>query len=140
MSLFSTQRVYNNLRKCYCRIESFLKPALVFKIISPWKTMTEDDHDTWLLSQILAVKHYLEASKRKEHQHAASELHIGLKNHTLIQDKTRIDSIVFSCAIMHNMLIDKWEDDDDYVEFETSAYGPLHRQSFTCLCHRGHHQ
>ena len=34
----------------------------------------EDERDTWLLSQLLAVKRCLEAAKRKEHQHAASEL------------------------------------------------------------------
>jgi hypothetical protein len=38
-----------------------------------------------------------------------------LKNHMLIHDKARIDNIVFTCAILHNMLIehDKWADDDD---------------------------
>ena len=38
-----------------------------------------------------------------------------LKSHMLIRDKTRIDSIVFTCTIMHTMLIehDNWEDDDD---------------------------
>ena len=38
-----------------------------------------------------------------------------LKNHILIRKKARIDNIVFTCAILHNMLIeyDKWEDEDD---------------------------
>ncbi len=37
-----------------------------------------------------------------------------LKNHMLIHDKARIDNI-FTCAILHNMLIehDKWANDDD---------------------------
>jgi hypothetical protein len=36
-------------------------------------------------------------------------------DHMLIRDKARIDNIVFTCAILHNMLIenDKWEDEDD---------------------------
>ena len=38
-----------------------------------------------------------------------------LKNHLLIRKKAHIDNIVFTCAILHNMLIeyDKWEDEDD---------------------------
>lgn len=38
-----------------------------------------------------------------------------LKNHMLIQTKPRIDNIVFTCAIFHNMLIDydEWNDEDD---------------------------
>jgi hypothetical protein len=35
----------------------------------------EEERETWLLSQLLAVKHCLEIAKRKEHQQAASELH-----------------------------------------------------------------
>ncbi len=33
----------------------------------------------------------------------------------LILNKAHIDNIVFTCAILHNMLIayDKWEDEDD---------------------------
>ena len=33
----------------------------------------------------------------------------------LIRDKIRIDNIVFTCVILHNMLIehDKWKDDDE---------------------------
>ncbi len=36
-------------------------------------------------------------------------------DHMLIRDKARIDNVVFTCAILHNMLIenDKWEDEDD---------------------------
>jgi hypothetical protein len=38
-----------------------------------------------------------------------------LKNHMLIRNKAQIDNILFTCAILHNMLIahDKWEDEDD---------------------------
>ena len=38
-----------------------------------------------------------------------------LKNHMMIQTKLRIDNIVFTCAILHNMLIDydEWNDEDD---------------------------
>ncbi len=44
-----------------------------------------------------------------------------LKNHMLIRDKARIDNIVFTCAILHNMLIenDKWEDEDDINDVAT---------------------
>ncbi len=31
----------------------------------------KNERDTWRLSQLLAVKHYLEATQRKEPQHAA---------------------------------------------------------------------
>ena len=43
----------------------------------------------------------------------------------LIRDKTRIDSIVFTCAIMHNMLIehDKWKDNDDYDNIAADIAG-----------------
>jgi hypothetical protein len=34
----------------------------------------EDEPDACLQSQFLAVKHCLEAAKRKEHRHEASEL------------------------------------------------------------------
>jgi hypothetical protein len=38
-----------------------------------------------------------------------------LKNHMLIQDKAQIDNLVFTCAILHNMLLehDTWGDEDD---------------------------
>ncbi len=38
-----------------------------------------------------------------------------LKNHMLIRNKTRIDNIVFTCAILQTMLVehDTWADDDD---------------------------
>ncbi len=40
-----------------------------------------------------------------------------LKNHMLIQSKARINNIVFTCAVLHNMLIaheahDEWGDED----------------------------
>ena len=38
----------------------------------------EDEPDACLQSQLLAVKHCLEAAKRKEHRHEASELDQGL--------------------------------------------------------------
>ena len=33
----------------------------------------------------------------------------------LLHNKARIDNVVFTCAVLHNMLIehDKWEDEDD---------------------------
>jgi hypothetical protein len=38
-----------------------------------------------------------------------------LKNHMLIQNKNKIDNIVFTCAILHNILLDfdEWNDSDD---------------------------
>ena len=38
-----------------------------------------------------------------------------LKNHMLLHNKARIDNVVFTCAVLHNMLIehDKWEHEDD---------------------------
>ncbi len=38
-----------------------------------------------------------------------------LKNHMLLHAKEKIDNIVFTCAILHNMLIehDKWQDEDE---------------------------
>jgi hypothetical protein len=40
-----------------------------------------------------------------------------LKNHMLIQNKNKIDNIVFTCAILHNHDIlldfDEWNDSDD---------------------------
>ena len=38
-----------------------------------------------------------------------------LKNPMLLQSKARIDNFVFTCAILHNMLLDneEWNDEDD---------------------------
>ena len=41
-----------------------------------------------------------------------------LKNQMLIYNKARIDTMVFKCAVLHNMLIahdatDEWKDEDD---------------------------
>ena len=38
-----------------------------------------------------------------------------LKNHMLIHKKARIDNMVFTCAVLHNMLLvhDEWDDEDD---------------------------
>ena len=52
-----------------------------------------------------------------------------LKNHMLIHNKARIDNVVFTCAILHNILIahdatDEWKDEDD--NYDIAADIPEH--------------
>ena len=46
-----------------------------------------------------------------------------LKNHMLIQSKTHIDNIVFTCAILHNMLLayDEWNSEDDNYDISADV-------------------
>ncbi len=41
--------------------------------------------------------------------------YLRVKNHMLIHNKARMDNIMLTCAILHNMLFehDKWEDYDN---------------------------
>ena len=52
-----------------------------------------------------------------------------LKNHMLIHNEARIDNMVFTCAVLHNMLIahdatDEWKDEDD--NYDIAADIPEH--------------